>query len=58
MATVWIAIGVIAAAFITRGVKISEFRQAWIDGLIVLLSDINDSKPCKVNNTFYETTKK
>lgn len=32
-ATLWVAVGVIAAAFIARGVKISEFRQAWIDGL-------------------------
>lgn len=32
-ATLWVAAGVIAAAFIARGVKISEFRQAWIDGL-------------------------
>ncbi|MBI1676296.1 hypothetical protein KO533_17175 [Shewanella sp. NKUCC05_KAH] len=32
-ATLWVAAGVITAAFITRGVKISEFRQAWIDGL-------------------------
>lgn len=32
-ATLWVAIGVITTAFIARGVKISEFRQAWIDGL-------------------------
>lgn len=32
-ATLWVAVGVITAAFIARGVKISEFRQAWIDGL-------------------------
>lgn len=32
-ATLWVALGVITAAFITRGMKISEFRQAWIDGL-------------------------
>ncbi|AFH92101.1 hypothetical protein ACU7RR_000170 [Providencia stuartii] len=32
-ATLWVALGVIGAALITRGVKISEFRQAWIDGL-------------------------
>jgi hypothetical protein len=38
-ATFWVALGVIAAAFIARGVKISEFRQAWIDGL---RSDISD----------------
>ncbi len=37
--TLWIAIGVISAAFIARGVKISEFRQAWIDGL---RSDISE----------------
>lgn len=39
MATLWIALGAIAAAFIARGVKISEFRQAWIDGL---RSDISE----------------
>jgi hypothetical protein len=38
-ATLWVALGVITAAFITRGVKISEFRQAWIDGL---RSDISE----------------
>jgi hypothetical protein len=38
-ATLWIAFGVIAAAVIARGVKISEFRQAWIDGL---RSDISE----------------
>ncbi len=38
-ATLWIALGVMAAALIARGVKISEFRQAWIDGL---RSDISD----------------
>ena len=37
--TIWIAFGVITAAFIARGVKISEFRQAWIDGL---RSDISE----------------
>jgi len=37
--TLWVAFGVIAAAFIARGVKISEFRQAWIDGL---RSDISE----------------
>lgn len=37
--TLWIAIGVISAAFIARGIKISEFRQAWIDGL---RSDISE----------------
>lgn len=31
--TLWIALGAIAAALIARGVKISEFRQAWIEGL-------------------------
>jgi hypothetical protein len=39
LAALWIAIGAIAAAFIARGVKISEFRQAWIDGL---RSDISE----------------
>jgi len=38
-ATFWVAIGVICAAFIARGVKVSEFRQAWIDGL---RSDISE----------------
>lgn len=38
-ATLWVAFGVIAAAFIARGVKISEFRQAWIDSL---RSDISE----------------
>lgn len=33
MATLWVMIGAITAALIARGVKISEFRQAWIDGL-------------------------
>ena len=32
-ATIWIAIGAIAAALITREIKISEFRQAWINEL-------------------------
>lgn len=32
-ATLWIALGAIAAALIAREVKISEFRQAWIDGI-------------------------
>jgi hypothetical protein len=31
--TLWIALGAILAALIARGVKVSEFRQAWIDGL-------------------------
>lgn len=31
--TLWVAGGVIAAALIARGVKISEFRQAWINEL-------------------------
>ncbi|MCF7971917.1 MAG: hypothetical protein K9L22_12230 [Methylococcaceae bacterium] len=39
MTAFWIALGAIAAAFIARGVKISEFRQAWIDGL---RSDISE----------------
>lgn len=30
-ATLWVALGVIGAALIARGVKISEFRQLWID---------------------------
>jgi hypothetical protein len=38
-ATFWVALGVIVAAFIARSVKISEFRQAWIDGL---RSDISE----------------
>ncbi|HGY1013641.1 TPA: hypothetical protein ACNUUK_001921 [Aeromonas salmonicida subsp. smithia] len=38
-ATLWVALGVIAAAFIARGVKISEFRQAWIDGLRLDISE-------------------
>ncbi|MCR9967113.1 MULTISPECIES: hypothetical protein [Vibrio harveyi group] len=38
-ATLWVAFGVIAAAFIARGVKISEFRQAWIDGLRTDISE-------------------
>ncbi|MEY8199117.1 MAG: hypothetical protein RPS47_07745 [Colwellia sp.] len=33
MATLWIAFGTIFAAFVIRGVKISEFRQAWINEL-------------------------
>ena len=33
MGTLWVMIGAITAAFIARGVKISEFRQAWIDEL-------------------------
>lgn len=32
-ATLWVAAGVIVAALIAREVKISEFRQAWIDEL-------------------------
>ncbi|WP_196482622.1 hypothetical protein [Burkholderia cepacia] len=32
-ATIWVALGAIVAAFITREVKISEFRQAWINDL-------------------------
>ena len=31
--TLWVAGGVIVAALITREVKISEFRQAWINDL-------------------------
>ncbi len=38
-ATLWVALGVILAAFIARGVKISEFRQAWINSL---RSDISE----------------
>jgi hypothetical protein len=38
-ATFWVALGVIAAALIAREVKISEFRQAWIDGLRSDLSE-------------------
>ena len=38
-ATLWVAAGVITAAFIARGVKISEFRQSWIDGLRVDISE-------------------
>lgn len=38
-ATLWVALGVITAAFIARGVKISEFRQAWIDGLRADISE-------------------
>lgn len=37
--TLWIAFGVIGAAIIARGVKISEFRQAWIDGLRLDISE-------------------
>ena len=37
--TLWIAFGVIGAAVIARGVKISEFRQAWIDGLRLDISE-------------------
>jgi hypothetical protein len=37
--TLWIALGAILAAFIARGVKISEFRQAWIDGLRADISE-------------------
>lgn len=33
MATLWVMIGAITAAIIARGVKISEFRQAWINEL-------------------------
>jgi len=39
----WVAIGAISAAlvaaFISRSVKISEFRQAWIDGLRADISE-------------------
>lgn len=38
-ATLWVALGAILAAFIMRGVKISEFRQAWIDGLRADISE-------------------
>jgi len=38
-ATLWVAFGAIIAAFIMRGVKISEFRQAWIDGLRADISE-------------------
>lgn len=38
-ATLWIALGAILAAFIARGVKISEFRQAWIDGIRADISE-------------------
>lgn len=38
-ATFWVALGAIIAAFIMRGVKISEFRQAWIDGLRADISE-------------------
>lgn len=31
--TLWVAVGVVAAALIAREVKISEFRQAWINEL-------------------------
>jgi len=31
--TLWVASGVIVAALITRAIKISEFRQAWINEL-------------------------
>lgn len=31
--TLWVAFGAIIAAVITRQIKISEFRQAWINGL-------------------------
>jgi hypothetical protein len=41
--TIWVALGAViaalVAAFIARSVKISEFRQAWIDGL---RSDISE----------------
>ena len=37
--TLWIAVGAILAAFIARGVKISEFRQVWIDGLRADISE-------------------
>jgi hypothetical protein len=37
--TLWVAVGAILAAFIMRGVKISEFRQAWIDGLRADISE-------------------
>lgn len=38
-ATLWIALGVIVAALVAREVKISEFRQAWIDGLRADISE-------------------
>jgi len=38
-ATLWIALSAIAAALIARGVKISEFRQSWIDGLRADISE-------------------
>ena len=31
--TLWITLGAIAAAWITREIKVSEFRQAWINEL-------------------------
>ncbi|AGA90996.1 hypothetical protein Thimo_2250 [Thioflavicoccus mobilis 8321] len=31
--TLWIAVGAIVAALIARQMKVSEFRQSWIDGL-------------------------
>lgn len=37
--TFWVAAGVITAALIAREVKISEFRQAWIDGLRTDISE-------------------
>lgn len=37
--TLWIAVGAILAALVARGVKISEFRQAWIDGLRADISE-------------------
>lgn len=37
--TLWVAFGAIVAAFIMRGVKISEFRQAWINELRVDISE-------------------
>jgi hypothetical protein len=37
--TLWIAMGAILAAYIARGVKISEFRQAWIDGIRADISE-------------------
>ncbi|WP_430009432.1 hypothetical protein [Methylophaga lonarensis] len=37
--TLWVALGAIIAAFVMRGVKISEFRQAWIDGLRADISE-------------------
>ncbi len=38
-ATLWITIGAILAALIARGVKISEFRQDWINGIRVDISE-------------------